>query len=211
VEQRGAGGEPLVRIKLYIEGGGDGATQDTAFRAGWAAFFEKAGLRKMPRLIRGGGRGQTFDAYCTGVKTRRPDELPLLLVDSEDLVNVGHDAWPHLKASDKWTKPRGAETADAFLMITCMETWFVADREALKAFFHDCWKDKALPKWPDLEKVEKGRILQALDKATAGCGDRKYAKGKVSFDLLKVIDPKVVERHLPSASALLDRLRAAAA
>lgn len=211
MEQRGVGGEPLVRIKLYIEGGGDGATQDTAFRAGWTAFFEKAGLRKMPRPIRGGGRGQTFDAYCTAVKTRRSDELPLLLVDSEDLVNVGHDAWQHLKASDKWTKPRGAETADAFLMCTCMETWFVADREALKAFFNDCWKDKALPKWPDLEKVEKGRILQALDKATAGCGDRKYAKGKVSFDLLKVIDPKEVERHLPSARALLDRLRAAAA
>lgn len=195
-----------MKIKLYIEGGGDSASQDTAFRAGWTAFFERAGLgeaRKMPRPIRGGGRAQTFDAYCMAVKTRKPDELPLLLVDSEDLVKAGSDAWKHLKACDHWAKPHGASSADAFLMITCMETWFVADREALKDFFRKGWNDKALPKWPDLEGVEKDKVLEALVKATAG----KYAKG--NFDLLKVINPTVVEKSLPSARALLERLRKA--
>jgi hypothetical protein len=201
-----------VKIKLYIEGGGDSPRQDTEFRAGWTAFFEKAGLkeaRKMPKPIRGGGREQTFDAYCTAVKTRKPDELPLLLVDSEDVVKAGHDAWQHLKARDKWTKPKDAGKNDAFLMITCMETWFIADREALKDFFKGCWNDKALPNWPDLEKVERKKAYAALVKATANCGERQYAKGKVSFELLKVINPAVIETKFPSAKALLRRLREA--
>jgi hypothetical protein len=199
-----------VKIKLYIEGGGDSSKQDTEFRAGWTAFFENAGLsklRKMPKPIRGGGRDQTFDAYCTAVKTRRADELPLLLVDSEDAVKAGHDAWRHLKARDNWTKPEDAGKKDAFLMITCMETWFIADREALKAFFKGCWNDKALPKWTNLENVDRKKAFEALVKATANCGDRQYAKGKVSFELLKNIDPAVVEKTFPSAKALLERLR----
>lgn len=81
-----------MKIKIYIKGGGDSHLQDTEFRAAWAAFFENAGLavlRKMPATFRGSGRTKTFDAYQTAVKTRKPDELPLLLVDSEDLVSSG--------------------------------------------------------------------------------------------------------------------------
>ena len=32
-----------MKIKLYIEGGGDSHLQDTQFRAGWRAFFEGPG------------------------------------------------------------------------------------------------------------------------------------------------------------------------
>jgi len=46
-------------------------------------------------------------------------------------------------------------------------------------------------------------------KATAKCSSRQYAKGKVSFDLLKVINPALVEMTFPSAKALLERLRKA--
>ncbi len=100
-----------MKIKIYIEGGGDSHLQDTEFRAAWAAFFENAGLgalRKRPKIVRGGGRTQTFDDYQTAVKSRKSDEMPLLLVDSEDLVSSGHGAWQHLKARDDWEKPAGA-------------------------------------------------------------------------------------------------------
>lgn len=53
-----------MKVKLYIEGGGDSALQDTLFREGWRKFFENAGLKgKMPATFRGGGRNATFDAY----------------------------------------------------------------------------------------------------------------------------------------------------
>ena len=78
-----------MKIKLYIEGGGDSHLQDTEFRAAWAAFFEKAGLRalrKMPATFRGGGRAQTFDAYCTAV-IERPDACAVDVV-ARPTVNV---------------------------------------------------------------------------------------------------------------------------
>ncbi len=200
-----------MKIRIYIEGGVQhNRAQDAAFREAWTVFFKEAGLealRKMPRPIPCGGRNHTIRDYCNAVRLDEPGVLPLLLVDSEHLVKSGHDVWQHLASSANAKKPKGAGAKDAFLMITCMESWFVADREKLKAFFKGCWNDKALPKWPDLHKVEPKKVLEALVKATANCGDRQYAKGKVSFDLLKVIDPAVVEKTFPSAKALLDRLR----
>jgi hypothetical protein len=199
-----------VKIKLYIEGGGDSALQDTQFREGWRTFFENAGLKgRMPATFRGGGRQQTFDAYQTALRTRREGELPLLLVDSEDLVPDGRDEWAHLKARDGWDRPPAGGEGDAFLMIACMESWFLADREALKAFFHDCWRDQAIPQWANLEAVPKADVLDKLAQATAACGKKAYAKGKRSFEILKMIDPAKVEQKCPGAKRLLDRLRKA--
>lgn len=50
-------------------------------------------------------------------------------------------------------------------------------------------------------------VLQALDRATAGCAKR-YAKGRVSFELLGRLNPNLVEQACPHARALLVRLRA---
>ena len=197
-----------MKIKLYIEGGGDSPLQDTLFREGWQTFFRKAGFGgRMPRTFRGGGRNATFDAYQTAVRMKKPDELPLLLVDSEDLMAEGTAEWDHLKTQDEWDRPASAGTKDAFLMVCCMETWFLADREALKKFFHDCWRDSALPQWPNLESISKNMIFEKLALATAGCGKKAYSKGKRSFEILKVIDPAIVAAKCPGAKRLLDRLR----
>ena len=197
-----------MKIKLYIEGGGDSALQDTLFREGWQVFFQKGGLAgRMPKTIRGGGRNATFDAYQTAVRTKKPDELPLLLVDSEDLVSEGAAEWAHLTARDGWVRPPNVGDDDAFLMVCCMETWFLSDREALKRFFHDCWRDNALPQWSDLEAISKEMVFEKLALATAGCGRKAYTKGKQSFEILKVIDPAIIEAKCPGAKRLLDRLR----
>lgn len=57
--------------------------------------------------------------------------------------------------------------------------------------------------------MEKSRVFEALAAATAACGRKRYSKGKVSFDLLKSIDPAIVEQKCPDAKQLLDRLRQA--
>jgi len=197
-----------VKIKLYIEGGGDSPLQDTQFREGWQIFFEKAGLKgKMPATVRCGGRDQAFDDYQTAVTKRKEGVLRLLLVDSEDLVGEAQNEWTHLKNRDDWDRPASSGAQDAYLMIVCMETWFLADREALKRFFHPCWTDSAIPHWPDLEKVPKADVFAKLALATAACGKKSYAKGKRSFEMLKVIDPALVEAKCPGAKRLLDRLR----
>ena len=198
-----------MKVKIYIEGGGDGADLDQAFREAWSKFFEAAGLAgKMPRPVRGKGRQRAFDLFATAVRNRREDELPLFLVDSEDLVGQNVAGWEHLKGRDNWDRPVGATEDQLFLMICCMETWLLADRPRLRIFFGQHWRGNALPVWPALEQVPKNRILDALQQATAACGEKRYAKGELSFQLLGEIDPLVVEAACPATRRLLQRLRA---
>ena len=92
-------------------------------------------------------------------------------------------------------------------MVQAMETWFLADRDALRAYFGDGFRAKAIRAWPDLESVPRETVLDALKRATAACR-KSYAKGRVSFELLARIDPARVEAACPHARGLLDRLRA---
>ena len=208
MEQGRDRGKPLLSAKIYAEGGGDGPLLDTLFRQAWRQFFTAAGLSgRMPAVVRGQGRTQTFDMFATAVRTAKPGEIPLLLVDSEDAVQAGHSVWQHLKARDGWDRPAGAAVDQAFLMVRIMETWFVADRDLLASYFGADFRPHHLPKWPHLEDVAKPTVLAALERATAAC-KKPYSKGKVSFELLGQVNPSLVESACPNAKALLDRLRA---
>jgi hypothetical protein len=196
-----------VSVKLYIEGGGDGPLLDTLFRQGWRQFFEAAGLAgRMPGVVRGQGRTQTFDLFATAVAYPRGGTLPLLVVDSEDPVEAGNSVWQHLKARDNWERPSGAADDQAFLMVQVMETWFLADRDLLRRYFGASLRENHLRQWPVLEAVRKLTVFKALEMATTGC-KRHYAKGKVSYELLGQLSPNQVEAACPHAKALLDRLR----
>jgi len=196
-----------VSARVYAEGGGDGQLDDTLFREAWSAFFQAGGLGgRMPSVVRGGGREQTFDLFCTAICNPRRGVLPLLLVDSEDPLKASDSVWQHLQIRDGWEKPAGAEEDQAFLMVQVMETWFLADNEMLKRYFGHELRENHLKKWPKLEAVSKATVLQALAKATAGCG-KPYSKGRVSYELLKRLSPAEVESKCPHAKALLERLR----
>lgn len=206
MEQRRTRGQSLVKVKIYIEGGGQSHLQDVYFRKGWREFFAKAGFtERMPATVRGGGRDQTYNDFCRAVANPTPNVIPLLLVDSEEILQPQNaESWNHLQQRDGWNRPNGAE--DAFLMICCMETWFVADRQSLAIHFGPSWRPQAIPAWQNLERVDKQRIFSALDGATLNCGKNRYAKGDLSFKLLSVIDPAVVREQCSSADALLTRL-----
>ncbi len=200
-----------MKVKVYVEGAARHSELDRSLcREAFSKFFAAAGLEgKRPRTVPCGGRKQAYDAFLTAVKTVQADELPLLLVDSEIAVPPGMTVWQHLKArpGDNWDKPEGTTDDQAFLMVQVMETWFVADRETLKTFFGQHFREQAIPTRPDLEQVPKPNIYAVLDQATAACGEKKYAKGKLSFDLLSRISPAKVEAASPHAKAFLDRLR----
>ncbi len=193
---------------LYIEGGGGNRRLGAQFREGWKAFLTKAGLSgRMPRVVRGGSRQQTFHGLETHVSEPKPDAVALLLVDSEGPVAAAHSVWQHLQARDDWNKPEGASDDQAFLMVQVMETWFLADRDALHTYFGAEFVGNAIRQWRQLEEVFKETVLYALEKATARCS-KPYAKGKVGFELLAQIDPGLVEDACPHAKSLLNRLRA---
>lgn len=197
----------MVEIRIYAEGGGEGEELDTRFREGWREFFKSAGLAgRMPRIIRGKGRSRTFELFKTAVARRLPDTLPLLLVDSEGPIRHDHTVWQHLKARDNWDRPPEVSEDQAFLMVEIMETWFLADRAALRDYFGPSLRENVLPAWPDLEAVPKTSIQDALQSATANC-KTKYAKGRVSFALLSKLNPVEVEQRCGHAKRLLNYLR----
>ena len=196
----------MVRATLYIEGGGEGRDLGARFREGWNKFFNSAGLGGKTKIVRGGSRRKTFDLFTTAIEANRPNVVPILLVDSETSVAARNTVWQHLSACDGWRRPSNAGNDQAFLMVQAIETWFLADRDALRKYFGTGFKQNALRQWPDLEAVSKRTVLQALARATAAC-TKRYDKGKISFELLAQIDPACVEAACPHAKALLDRLR----
>ena len=193
---------------LYIEGGGDNRRLGAEFRQGWKAFLTNAGLSgRMPKVVRGGTRQQTFNRFVTALDDSQSGTVPILLVDSEGPVAAAHSVWQHLKVRDCWNQPENARDDQAFLMVQVMETWFLADRKGLQMYFGDRFMAKAIRQWPQLEEVPKETVFDTLERATAGCS-KPYAKGKIASELLAQIDPALIEGACTHAKSLLDRLRA---
>ena len=197
----------MVSAQIFIEGGGDGQLHERSFRKAWSEFFRSAGLSgRMPAVVRGGGRKQTYDKFAHAVRKPKASKLPVLLVDSEERVTDGDTVWQHLQNRDCWPCPESARDDQAFLMVVTMETWFLADRELLQEHFGLELVESHFKKWPVLENLSKETVLNALRAATVRCSS-PYEKGKVSFDLLAKLNPGRVEIACPHAKELLDRLR----
>ena len=198
----------MVTALLYIEGGGDRKDSlENRFRRGWKKFFERADVGGKTRIVRGGGRQKTYNRLSTAVSNAIPGKVPFLLVDSEDAVTLGRSTWHHVLNRDGWDQPEGAGNDQAFLMVQVMETWFLADREALRKYFGAKLKERAFKTWPNLENVPKRQVFKALKTATASC-HKRYSKGEISFELLAQVDPVRVEDACPHAKALPEKIRA---
>ena len=205
-------------MRLYVEGGGDSSTLKTACRAGFSEFLRKAGLRGyLPRIVACGSRTNAFDSFCTAVAA---GEEALLLVDSESAVGADCQRggaeewrpWRHLRdrQGDQWERPPRAREQDCHLMVQCMEAWFLADRETLRAFFGPGLNLKALPVAQNpLETMAKERIYEALADATRNCTTKaQYGKGEHSFKLLRLIAPDKVMAASPWARRFVEVVRA---
>ena len=67
-----------MKIKLYIEGGGDSALQDTLFREGWQTFFQKAGLAgRMPKTFRRSGGSARPEAHALAISSSESEVIVL--------------------------------------------------------------------------------------------------------------------------------------
>lgn len=207
MEHGGNWGESVVRVSIYIEGGGDSAKLDQIFRTGWRDFFTSAGLvGRLPTIVRCGDRANAFRRFSVAVREGGDNELPVLLVDSEGPVRKGQSAWEHLQNSDGWRQPVGADDNQAYLMVQAMEAWLMADWDALREYFGRGFNENRLPGQRDPEQIPQNSLEPSLKNASAGCG-RQYAKGTVSFEILGRLDAGKVEDRCSHAKGLLDHLR----
>ena len=197
-----------MRIKLYVEGGGDSKDLKTRCRRGFRKFLQKAGLGgQMPRIVACGGREQAYDSFKTALEDA--DTIPMLLVDSEDPVTAA-SPWEHLRnrPGDKWDRPGGAHEDHCHLMVQVMESWFLADKPSLKAFFGTGFREGALPANPNIEQIPKKDVLRGVVRATEAATKKGYSKGSHSFEVLSRLDPAAVEAAAPHAKRFFATLRA---
>lgn len=187
----------MVNKTIYIEGGGDSKELHTRCRKGFRKLLEKCGFTGyMPRLVACGGRDSAFDDFKIAHANKSNSDYVAMLIDSEDPLK-DLDAWEHLKIRDGWDKPLGSENDQVLFMTTCMETWIVADRDALTKHYRSELQISALPPLVDLESRYRQDIQDYLFHATRDCSNA-YKKGKSSFDVLEKLSPDKLELHLPS-------------
>ena len=200
-----------MNVTVCVEGGGDASTLKRQCRRGFSDFFRSAGLSgRMPRIIAGGARDNTYKDFRAAVSTSTDRDFVVLLVDSEGPVAEGIGVWSYLKSRDRWDPPEGVTDDNAHLMVQCMEAWLLADRDVLAGFFGKGFNAKALPGRTDVEKVPKKRLLDAIEHATRRCSPKGgYDKGRHSFQLLGRLDPEKVTMASPYAQRLISTLMSA--
>ena len=186
---------------LYLEGGGSGPDSkglQARCREGFRTLLEKCDFRgRMPRLVACGGRTSAFDDFKTAHRNKEAGVYVAMLIDSEDPLAKLDAAWEHLRLrpGDNWEQPAGATDDQVLFMTTCMETWIVADREALRRHYGRL-QNSALPPLDNLEARGRHDVQDKLAHATRNCSNA-YKKGKRSFEVLAKLTPEVLEQ-LPS-------------
>jgi len=194
----------VVKIRIYVEGGGDQHALKSKCRAGFRMFFEKVLPQgRMPSIIACGSRNKAFSYFCTAIKQHR-NAFCVLLVDSESPIRNSANRWDHLKERDNWNKPDGANEENIHFMVQCMESWFIADKECLAFFFGQGFNVNAIPDNPNIEAVSKADIFNGLKNSSRNTKTKgKYGKGSHSFDILSKISPAKVREASEHADILL--------
>ena len=196
-----------MNVTVYVEGGGNVRATKKRCRQGFSALFREAGLSgRMPRIFAAGGREDTWRDFRTALAEAGENDFIVLLVDSEAPVADGGTSWVHLRKHDNWERPVGATEQQAHLMVQCMESWFLADVDALMAFFGDGFNRGALPRRPDIENVSKRDVDRGLKRATLPSSKGEYHKGRHSFEILATVDPDRVVAASSHAKRLIDTL-----
>ena len=183
-------------VRVYIEGGAEGKTADSDFRRGWKKFLNEIhelareyGYRSL-EVVRGKGRGNAFDRFIKH-KNVWPDDLSVLLADSEMAVPAGASVWKIVSDRDKWKKPAWATDRHLYLMVHFVETWLLTDQDALKQFFDGRLNVKVLPS-TNLENRSKNEIENALRRATKDTKKGAYRHGQ-AHEIIELVNPERVK------------------
>ena len=157
----------MVKLRLYVEGGGVRKTSRSACRRGFQRFVEKSGLKgRMPEIIASGSRMNAYTRFAKRSRiTANEDECALLLVDAEGPVR-NQRSWEYLKDRDGWNRPDGTTDDQCHLMVQAMESWFLADRKSLAEYYGQGFRESALPSNPQIEEVPKSDVLDGMRHAT---------------------------------------------
>ena len=193
----------MVSASLYVEGGGDSKSLKTACRRGFRKFIENAGAAGgVSNIVACGSRGNAYRSFS---KALSASVNALLLVDAEGSVTA-QGAWQYLKANDNWDRPATATDGQCHLMVQVMESWFLADADALASFYGQDFNRRALPANRNIEQVSKEDVLAGLSQAARNTKKGGYKKGPDSYEILERLNPARVRETSPFVERFIQAL-----
>jgi hypothetical protein len=189
-------------IRIYVEGGG-GKDSRASLRRGFGRFFAKVAAKSRITTVACGNRDDAFQVFLTA-SGNHPDALNLLLVDSEAAVSI--PAKDFLARREKSWELQDIPAGEIHLMVQVMESWFLADREGLEAYYGKSYRLKALPPNPAVESIPKADVLSGLKAAPKHTSKGEYHKIKHASELLARLDHMKVRKAAPHCEFLFQRL-----
>jgi hypothetical protein len=189
----------VKEIRIYIEGGGNTKNTKLLIHQGFSKFFRelahKASSKKITwKIILSGSRNNAFRDFKIALKTH-PKAFNILLVDAEASV-VNKKACQHLKNLDKWDFAN-LDDDQCQLMVQTMEAWLIADINALKKFYGQGFKEKSIPKNPNVEQIDKQQLEPSLKAATRKTSKGEYHKIQHASKLLALLNVDKVRAAAP--------------
>ena len=189
----------MSKVRVYFEG-------DATLRPGFQHFFTSLTGDDRSRLRFVAGEATVVRDFMIALR-KHPDSLNLLLLDCEGSAESCSLA--SLERRADWRPLQGAQVrqAQVFWMVQIMESWFLADREALAAYYGNGFRATSLPGNPRVEEIPKADVLRGLREASRDTQKGQYHKTKHAPVLLKQIDPRKVQAAAPNCRRLFDELQ----
>ncbi|MDQ3179262.1 MAG: DUF4276 family protein [Acidobacteriota bacterium] len=197
-----------MEIKLYVEGGGKGSHKRATIKLqqGFDSFFKKlkdaAQSRKISfRIIPSGNSQNTYEDFIRSVENS-PQSFNVMLVDSDDALAENESARDFLQKKYKKWKLKKIADEQCHLMVQIMESWFIADVDALKKFYGQGFNSNAIPKNSNVETIAKSRVESSLKTAILKTNKSEYHKIVHGAKLLELINPQKICEAAPHCREL---------
>jgi hypothetical protein len=181
-------------IRIYFEG-------DDRLRPGFRIFLRQidqaaqaSGLKLL--LVSTGTGDKPVRDYETALKSN-PDSVNVLLLDSE--VPLGPNCL-------RQQRLRPFDQSRIFWMVQLMESWFLADPDALARYYGKDFRIDALRGNPQIEEIPKADVEARLKNASRETGKRSYHKTDHAPGILALLDPDRVRHASPACKRLFDEL-----
>jgi hypothetical protein len=192
-------------IRIYVEGGSKGINTRAPLREGFDRFLTAPKAKAQAGRIRWqviicGSRSETYRLFHAAL-TDHADAFNILLVDAERPIITSVREHLSVPTEDNWNLS-GCDEEQLHLMVQVMESWFIADAEALHRYYGQRFSEKALPRSRNVESILKADVEQRLKTATRQTQAGEYHKTRHAPELLKRIDPAKVR----AASTHCERL-----
>jgi len=202
----------VKEIKLYVEGGGRGTNKNATIKLqqGFDAFLREpkdaARAKKISfRVIPSGSTTDTYEEFIFSVENS-PQSFNLLLVDSDEAVPEDESARAFLQRKYKKWKLQIINDEQCHLMVQVMESWFLADVEALKNYFGKDFKENKLRKNKNVEEIAKPDVLDSLKEAAKDTQKGIYHKIQDGAKILELVSPKKVRKAAPHCRRLFETI-----